>query len=70
VRRFETEGEAGLEPRSRRPRASPHRIGDELELEIVELREDLVERGLDAGAHTIAFHLERARGTAPAVSTI
>jgi transposase len=25
VRRFQAEGEAGLEPRSRRPRASPHR---------------------------------------------
>jgi transposase InsO family protein len=70
VRRFETEGEAGLEPRSRRPRASPQRIGDGLEQEIVELREHLSGQGLDAGAHTIAFHLERRRGSAPAVSTI
>jgi transposase InsO family protein len=70
VRRFQAEGEAGLEPRSRRPRASPHRIAEELEQEIVELRKDLEERGLDAGAHTIAFHLERRHGRAPAVSTI
>jgi len=70
VRRFECEGEAGLEPRSRRPRRSPQRIGEALEREIVELREDLVGQGLDAGAHTIAFHLERRHGTAPAVSTI
>lgn len=70
VRRFEAEGEAGLEPRSRRPRLSPHQIPDALEQEIVELRKALADEGLDAGAHTIAFHLERRHGTAPAVSTI
>lgn len=69
-RRFEADGEAGLEPRSRRPRASPHRIPEALEQEIVELRKDLEERGLDAGAHTIAVHLERRHGHAPAPSTI
>jgi transposase InsO family protein len=70
VRRFQAEGEAGLQPRSRRPRASPHRISDTLEQEIVELRKHLAEQGLDAGAHTIAAHLERRHGTRPAVSTI
>ena len=30
-RRFDACGEAGLEPRSRRPRSSPHRTSDELE---------------------------------------
>jgi transposase InsO family protein len=70
VRRFDAEGEAGLEPRSRRPRASPHRIPDALEDEIVRLRKALVDDGLDAGAHTIAFHLHRRHGRAPAVSTI
>lgn len=38
VRRFLAEDEAGLEPRSRRPRASPHRVPEALEQEIVELR--------------------------------
>jgi transposase InsO family protein len=70
VRRFLAEGEAGLEPRSRRPASSPHRIPHALECEIVELRTALAEQGLDAGAHTIAVHLERRDGTAPAVSTI
>ena len=70
VRRFDTEGEAGLEPRSRRPRASPHRVSEEVEQEIVELRKLLVDEGFDAGAHTIAFHLHRRHGCAPAVSTI
>jgi transposase len=70
VRRFQADGEAGLEPRSRRPRASPHRISEALEQEIVEFRKHLADEGLDAGAHTIAVHLERRHGRAPAVSTI
>jgi transposase InsO family protein len=70
VRRFEAEGEQGLEPRSRRPRRSPHRIAEDLEQAIIELRKHLADQGLDAGAHTIAFHLERTHGHAPAVSTI
>jgi len=70
VRRFDAEGEAGLEPRSRRPRGSPQRTPETLEEEIVELRKHLVDQGLDAGAHTIATHLIRRRGKAPAVATI
>jgi len=68
--RYDAEGEAGLEPRSRRPRSSPQRIGQELEEEIVALRKSLAEEGLDAGAATIAFHLAGRHGRAPAVSTI
>lgn len=70
VRRFDAEGEAGLEPRSRRPRASPLRVSEALEDEIVELRKHLADEGLDAGAHTIGFHLIRRHGRSPAVSTI
>ncbi len=70
VRRYEAEGEAGLEPRSRRPLRSPQQTSVSLEEEIVELRKALSEQGLDAGAHTIAFHLERRHGSAPAPSTI
>jgi len=71
-RRFDAEGEAGLEPRSRRPRGSPGRIPVEIEDEIVELRKDLLDQGLDAGAHTIAVHLARRHGEAavPSVATI
>jgi transposase len=71
-RRFQAEGDAGLEPRSRRPRGSPHRIPEALEDEIVELRKDLLDQGLDAGAHTIAVHLARRRREAavPSVATI
>lgn len=71
VKRYDAEGEAGLEPRSRRPRASPHRTPDALGDEIVELRKRLLGQGLDAGAHTIAFHLAaRNGGVCPSVATI
>jgi transposase InsO family protein len=70
VRRYDAEGEAGLEPRSRRPKSSRHQTPAAIENEIVELRKHLTEQGLDAGAHTIAFHLHRRRGSSPAPSTI
>jgi len=70
VRRFEAEGEAGLEARSRRPRRSPQQTPAGAEDEIVEIRKHLADEGLDAGAHTIAYHLGRRHGSAPAPSTI
>jgi transposase InsO family protein len=70
VRRFLAEGEAGLPPRSRRPRTSPARTGQPLEEEIVELRKELDRGGHEAGAATIAAHLTRRHGGSPAVSTI
>jgi transposase InsO family protein len=69
-RRFDAEGETGLEPRSRRPRASPGRTPVEIEDEIVELRKDLLDQGLDAGAHTIWFHLSKHHESVPSVATI
>jgi transposase InsO family protein len=68
--RYAAEGEAGLEPRSRRPHSSPQQVAPELEEQIVELRKSLSTEGLDAGAATIAFHLTQRHGSAPAVSTI
>jgi hypothetical protein len=72
VKRFEAEGEAGLAPQSRRPRSSPQRAPAEVEEKIVELRKQLTEQGLDAGAETIRVHLQRhpAGARVPAVSTI
>lgn len=70
VRRFEAEGEDGLEPRSRRPRGSPSRTPEAIEDEIVVLRKALADQGLDAGAHTIAYHLKELHGTAPSPATI
>jgi transposase InsO family protein len=68
--RYRTEGEAGLEPRSRRPLRSPTRIADQFEDEIVAIRKELDETGFDAGAQTIHAHLSRRHETPPSVSTI
>jgi transposase len=70
LRRYDTEGEPGLQPRSRRPHASPQRTPDSVQDEIVQLRKTLTDQGLDAGAHTIAYHLTQRHGSAPAPSTI
>jgi len=71
-RRLDAEGEAGLEPRSRRPHRSPRRTSELIEDEIVELRKELADLGVDAGAHTIAVHLVRrhGEGAVPSVATI
>ncbi len=71
-RRFDEGGHAGLQPRSRRPTTSPTKTSEALEDEIVWLRKELTDRGLDAGAHTIAVHLQRRHGPAavPSVATI
>jgi transposase InsO family protein len=61
---------AGLAPRSRRPRSSPAAMGAVLEDAIVATRARLVAEGLDAGALTIQWHLERERGSAPSTSSI
>jgi transposase InsO family protein len=70
VQRFLAEGEAGLAPRSRRPRTSPSRTVAAVEDEIVQIRKDLDKHGHEAGAATIAFHLQQRHGHSPAVSTI
>jgi transposase InsO family protein len=57
--RYQAEGEAAFEPRSRRPKTSPAATSpDSVEL-IVRLRKDLAGQGLDAGPQTIAWHLEQ-----------
>jgi transposase InsO family protein len=56
--RYRAEGEAAFEPRSRRPKTSPNAISDLAAGLIVRLRKELAGQGLDAGAHTICWHLE------------
>ena len=55
--RYRTEGQAALEPRSRRPHTSPTAIPEHTVDLIIELRKKLAEVGLDAGPDTIAWHL-------------
>ena len=54
VKRFEVEGEAGLQPRSRRPWTSPQQVSQVVEDEIVALRKTLSDQGLDAGGGHLA----------------
>ena len=70
VQRYLAEGQAGLEPRSRRPRSSPNRIPDCVKDEIVRVRKELHAAGHDNGPQTIAEHLRRRNGQAPAPSMI
>jgi transposase InsO family protein len=56
--RYRAEGEAAFEPRSRRPKTSPSAISADTADLIVRLRKDLAGQGLDAGPHTICWHLE------------
>jgi len=70
VRRYEADGDDGLVARSRRPRSNRARTPDAMEDRIVVLRKELVDQGLDAGGHTIAYHLERRGVHPPSVATI
>lgn len=60
-------GYGALEPRSRAPLSQPSRTPEAVEDSIVALRKQLLEAGLDGGAHTIHYHLGLG---APSVSTI
>ena len=70
VGRYRQGGYEAIEPRSRAPRRIPHRTPDGLEDEIVALRKELAELGVDAGAATIHHHLSLAHNRVPSVSTI
>jgi transposase InsO family protein len=56
--RYQAEGDAAFEPRSRRPRTSPRAISADTADLIIRLRKELTDQGLDAGPVTIAWHLE------------
>ena len=73
IARYRELGEEGLRPRSRRPRSSPTRVASVIEDEIVALRKELTDLGVDAGPHTIHYHLQRRhrrRRRVPSVATI
>jgi transposase InsO family protein len=70
VARYRAEGEAAFAPRSRRPHASPAAISDATLALIIELRKDLAGRGLDAGPHTICWHLRHHHGIAVSAATV
>ncbi|MCW2909186.1 MAG: transposase [Actinomycetia bacterium] len=70
VSRYRDEGEVASGPRSRRPRTSPAAIPDTTVELIVRLRKELSGQGLDAGPHTIAWHLEHHHQVKVSAATI
>jgi transposase InsO family protein len=56
--RYQAEGEAAFEPRSRRPKSSPNVTAPGTVELVTRLRKELAGQGLDAGPQTIAWHLE------------
>jgi transposase InsO family protein len=68
--RYREGGLDALEPRSRRPNSTPIATSDTVRRRVVELRSQLTADGLDAGAVTIAWHLEQEGLKAPAPATI
>jgi transposase len=72
VKRFEFEGAAAYQARSRRPHHNSRATDAAIEDAIIRLRKTLTKQGYDAGAATIAEHLSRdpAVTKVPAVATI
>src|SRR5215813_3811061 len=70
VARYRAEGEAAFEPRSRRPKTSPKAISDQAIDLIVTVRKDLAGQGLDAGPHTIAWHLRHHHQVTVSAATV
>ncbi len=56
-KRYAVEGEAALEPRSRAAKTVANRTPEWVEDVVVEVRKELNDTGLDAGAATIRYHL-------------
>ena len=70
VARYRTGGYEAVAPRSKAPTSVANRTGAEIEDRIVRLRKDLTERGFDAGAQTIHYHLSLTDPSPPSMSTI
>ncbi len=68
--RYKAEGEAAFEPRSCRPKSSPSAISTETLIAIIKVRDELVGQGLDAGAHTICWHLAQHQGLTVSAATV
>src|SRR5579871_1714693 len=68
--RYREGGLGALEPRSRRPNSTPIATPERVRERVIELRVRLTADGLDAGPHTIVWHLEREGQKPPAPATI
>jgi len=68
--RYESEGAAALEPRSRRPKTTPTATAPARVELVLRLRKQLADAGLDAGADTIVWHLQHHHDTVLSRATI
>src|SRR5829696_5720732 len=68
--RYRAEGEVAFEPRARRPRHQPTAIPAATAELIIRLRGELAGQGLDAGPHTIAWHLAQHHQLTVSAATI
>ena len=68
--RYRAEGDAAFEPRSRRPHCSPNATAPQTVDLVLRLRKELAGKGVDAGPHTIAWHLEHHHQLRVSVATI
>lgn len=68
-RRYQTEGNQALQPKTRAPHQPAGRTPADIEDQIVRTRKELSDAGLDAGPATIWFHLQDLPGL-PSQSTI
>jgi len=67
--RYRNGGDDALEPRSRRPRRSPHATTEQTRARILTLRAELDATGLDHGAESIRDRLHRAGNGADTLVT-
>ena len=70
VARYRLEGDTAFEARSRRPRTSPTVIPAEVVELAVNLRSELSAQGLDAGPHTVCWHLQQRHQITVSPSTV
>jgi len=70
VKRFREGGSAALEPRSRRPHSCSHQTSAGVQDQILQLRQELVAAGHDAGPETISHHLIGRVDRLPSVVTV
>ena len=69
-KRFAHGGLAALEPRPTVPGSFPRRVGLEVGDEIVRLRKELADFGVDNGPESIRYRLTQGEGAVPSVATI
>ena len=58
-KRYNEGGIEALTPKSKRPHTNPRATNQQTVDRILQLRQELTDRGTDAGAHTIRWHLEK-----------